>query len=412
MNPSARGRRRVARRALHALVAVTAAALTFLPLTHAEATPVGTELQVLQSPTGADNSNFGNSLAASSALLVVGSSGESVNGLGNAGAVYVYPKLAGSGGYGTPVRVVAPDAQPNGTFGLSVAVSNTTIVVGTNLQHNPSGGNGAVYVFTQQGPGKWVLADELFSPNSNDTFGLQVAISGTRIAVLAPGYMAPGSSDPTGVVDIYDKTTTGWGPAPTAQVFGSQEQAPNFGPLSLSGDTLAVGSTGTTVNGNASQGEVLVYTDGSSGWQRDAVLTSSDGAPHDDFGDSVSVTGSLLAVGAFGKNQGVGESYIFKQAHGKWIQQAALPPLGDAEAQGDRVATSKDLVLSAAPITAGGGTAYLYAKNGSQWALQASLTPSGGPTPVFFGSGVISGNLAIIADEASGNGVVYVFQAA
>ena len=52
-----RARRRRARRGLPALVAVTVVASALSPITHAEATPVGTELQVLQSPNGADDSN-------------------------------------------------------------------------------------------------------------------------------------------------------------------------------------------------------------------------------------------------------------------------------------------------------------------------------------------------------------------
>jgi hypothetical protein len=102
----------------------------------------------------------------------------------------------------------------------------------------------------------------------------------------------------------------------------------------ISGSTIVVGAPGATVGAAATQGDVLVFTEPSSGWASTstaAVLTASDGAAHDSLGFSVAIDGTTIVAGA-PEHNGVGAAYVFTEpSNGTWTsatQTAELTPTG------------------------------------------------------------------------------------
>ncbi|HEY1508953.1 MAG TPA: FG-GAP repeat protein [Solirubrobacteraceae bacterium] len=102
----------------------------------------------------------------------------------------------------------------------------------------------------------------------------------------------------------------------------------------ISGSTIVVGAPAATVGAAASQGDVLVFTEPSSGWASTstaAVLTASDGAAHDSLGFSVAIDGTTIVAGAPAHN-GVGAAYVYTEpSNGTWTsatQTAELTPTG------------------------------------------------------------------------------------
>jgi hypothetical protein len=95
-------------------------------------TPVAT----LSNPTPADLDNFGKSVALSGTRVVVGSDGDDI-GATNAGSAYVYDM-----GSATPTIPIAtlnnPGPAVDDSFGYSVAISGTRVVVGANIRAAPS----------------------------------------------------------------------------------------------------------------------------------------------------------------------------------------------------------------------------------------------------------------------------------
>ena len=67
--------------------------------------------------------------------------------------------------------------------------------------------------------------------------------------------------------------------------------------VSVSGDVAVVGAYGDDDNGNGS-GSAYVYRFDGTDWVEEAKLLASDGAADDDFGGSVSVSGDVAVVGA------------------------------------------------------------------------------------------------------------------
>ena len=86
----------------------------------------------------------------------------------------------------TPQQLSASDGAADESFGVAVALSGTTAVVGAYLAN---GFLGEAYVFVRQG-GQWVEQATLNvpspAPNTRGFFGQAVAIDGDTIAVGAP----------------------------------------------------------------------------------------------------------------------------------------------------------------------------------------------------------------------------------
>ncbi|MGB1071888.1 MAG: FG-GAP repeat protein, partial [Planctomycetota bacterium] len=80
--------------------------------------------------------------------------------------------------------IVPSDADANDGFGLSMAISDSLLVVGAP---NKSGGRGAAYVFEKQG-NSWVQVQILQAANplEGDVYGFSVSVLGSTIAVGAP----------------------------------------------------------------------------------------------------------------------------------------------------------------------------------------------------------------------------------
>jgi FG-GAP repeat protein len=78
--------------------------------------------------------------------------------------------------------------------------------------------------------------------------------------------------------------------------------------VALSGSTAVVGALGVKSN----TGAAYVFIRSGSTWSQQAELTASGGAPGDDFGLSVAISGPTAVVGAPGTNSLTGAAYLFE----------------------------------------------------------------------------------------------------
>ena len=82
-------------------------------------------------------------------------------------------------------KLEASDAAEDDLFGVSVAISGETVVVGASRDDGAAGGNqGSAYVFVRSG-GAWSLQQKLEASDAaaDDEFGFSVAISGETVVV-------------------------------------------------------------------------------------------------------------------------------------------------------------------------------------------------------------------------------------
>jgi hypothetical protein len=331
----------------------------------------------------------------------------------------------------------ASNTDPNDRFGISVAVSGDTAVVGAYLEsssasgvngngaNNGSSASGAAYVFVRTGS-TWQPRAYLKASNTgaNDLFGWSVDIDGDTIVVgatgeasLATGVDGNQSSNfypNAGAAYVFVRGGSGW--TQQAYLKASNTYAGNaFGSaVAISGDTIIVGareessdSTGVngdqTNNGALDSGAAYVFVREGATWSQQAYLKASNTEPSDLFGVSVAVDGDLAVVGATqedsaatgidgdGSNNGAGASgagYVYGRQGTSWSLLAYLKASNTetGDRYGVSVAVSGNTVVVGASQEDSGpsagqhdnseeaaGAAFVYVTDGSSWSQQAIL---------------------------------------
>jgi hypothetical protein len=199
----------------------------------------------------------------------------------------------------------------------------------------------------------------------------------------------------------------------------------NFGySVSISGDLAIVGAAYDDDKGDYSGSAYIFRWDGTS-WSQQQKLTASDGAAWDYFGWSVSISGDLAIVGAWGDDdKGIdsGSAYIFRWDGTAWVQQQKLLASDGAADDwfGWSVSISGDYAIVGAyrddDKEYDSGSAYIFKRDGTAWVQQQKLTASDGAARDHFGWSVsISGDLAIVGahgddDKGDMSGSAYIFK--
>ena len=376
----------------------------------------------------------GSTLAVGAASEASGARGingdQSDNSAFQAGAVYVFVRVAGV--WAQQAYVKASNTGPGYNFGASVALAadGNTLVVGspgeasasTDPNDNSAERAGAVYVFVRTA-GQWLQQSYLKAPHpaALAEFGREIALSGdaTTLVVAAPtaSVVAPPSD---GAVYVYVRAGASW----TLQ-FAVNPAAAGFGKsvaASADGNTVAVGASG-----DANPGAVFVFIRSGVAWTQQAFLKPSNIDSLDQFGHSValSANGNTLAAGAIfegSKSSGVngdpsdnslygaGAAYVFQRAGSTWNQQAylkasnpgreysfgvsvSLSAAGDKLAVGSRGEASASVGINGdqTDTTARhSGAAYLFGMSGGVWSQQAYIKASNTGALDLFGAHALS----------------------
>lgn len=164
------------------------------------------QVKTLAAPDAQFGALFGGSVAIENDRIVVGE----VSPFTQGGSAHVFERNAGgANNWGEVKKIVAPDAAPQDNFGNSVGVSGDQIVVGASRAD--IGGvedQGAAYVFERNngGANNWGFVRKLTAATggaSNDLFGVSVAISGNTI-IVGEQYDDIGSNSDQGSAYIFD----------------------------------------------------------------------------------------------------------------------------------------------------------------------------------------------------------------
>jgi hypothetical protein len=119
---------------------------------------------------GSRDDSFGWSVDIDGKYAIVHSFGADIDGLTNAGAVYVF-RRTGSNSWDSGTKLVAPDAREYLRFGYSVAKNGDRLLIGSY--------EGA-YLFVRSGDNSWDFSDKaLWNEDDRGLFGSAVAISGS-----------------------------------------------------------------------------------------------------------------------------------------------------------------------------------------------------------------------------------------
>lgn len=209
------------------------------------------------------------------------------------GAAYVF--TFGSDNVAVETKLTASDGGTYENFGTSVATDGNFVAVGSNAADGLSYSTGAVYVFMRNASGAWPIQSKLFPPAGElfDSFGNSVSISGDYMVVGAPEHVS------IGAVYVYKYDGTEWNlhhkiSAPEgddSQSFGES--------VSISGTLIVVGAPSfDTARGDSSGRAYLFTVDGN----REQTFNGVDGTDYDNFGKQVSINGGVIAIAAPGND--------------------------------------------------------------------------------------------------------------
>jgi putative methionine-R-sulfoxide reductase with GAF domain len=303
--------------------------------------------------TPSTDDHFGRAVAVSGNRAVVGAYHEDTGGI-NCGTAYVYDVAASQ----LLWTVVNPTPEINDLFGHSVAISDSTLVIGADQDNTGADDAGAAYIFdASTGALRYTLTNP--APASDDFFGRSVAVSG-NIAVVGAPYDDTTVTD-AGTVYVFDVSTgallrTLANPAPgTGDNFGIS--------VAVRGNTIVVGAYSDDLNATDS-GTAYVF-DASTGELR-CTLVNPTPASSDGFGWTVAVSESTVAVGAPWDDTGSfgsGSAYIFSASTGTLLQTLANPGPAAGDNFGYGTAVSGNTVVVGTPCddTGAANTGAVYA---------------------------------------------------
>ena len=335
---------------------------------------------------------FGVSIAISGNTALVGGT----TAHHHTGAAYVF--VHGARGWTQQARLVAADGVALDNFGFSVALEGNTAVVGAP-NRGPDGvrsfhGNGGAYVFTRTGT-TWTqqaLLTRATDSSSSDFFGFSVGVSGQTALVGTPG-----DSLSRGAAFEFTRTATTW--TQQAQFTGSTSQeGDQFGwSIAFAGHTAVIGAPSQA----NTPGAAYVFTQTATGLPQQAILRAPHPQGSDLFGRTVALSGTTALIGAPGAAGFTGAAYVFTRTATGWAHQATLTA-ADGQ-QGDSLALNA-LAISGNTAVVGEeldnnftGAAYEFVRTGTTWAQKAKLTAAGGTPNDRLGHGLaITGTTALV----------------
>ncbi|KAG5183006.1 hypothetical protein JKP88DRAFT_157299, partial [Tribonema minus] len=264
----------------------------------------------------ATSDNFGRCVAVSGTYAIVGSQCD-VGGRLNAGAAYMFERIAGT--WTQTTKLVASDVCPGDNFGIAVSVSGTYAIVGATTRYQLGvASSGGAYIFERNvTTGTWEQKATLF-PSDVPTgayFGGGICISGTYAIVGAYN-----KNTAAGGAYIFERNSTS-GAWEEKAILAASDPAANmkFGKaVSIDGNYAVVAAEGKTVTALSNVGGAYVFERVSGTWGQVAMLDNPDPTASDYFGISVSVSGVYAVVGCYlndpSSKSGAGSTYLFKRS--------------------------------------------------------------------------------------------------
>ena len=331
-----------------------------------------TQQAKLRPADNASGDEFGTAVNIEGDWIVATSPLDNIDGISDVGSAYVFRREGGA--WVEEGKLAASDMAANDTLGDSIAINNNTIIVGAR-QHEDTGGenSGAAYIFVREQNGEdvtWVEQAKLiaFDRSDLDRFGFAVDVDGDTAVVGSS--LDDDLAENSGAAYIFVRSGTSW--SHQAKLTGNQALAYySFGySVSISGETVAIGATGSNDGATSNSGAVYVFTRTGIAWNQQDILRASDRTNFDTLGSSVDIRGDTLLAGA-----------------------------GNADVDGLEQA----------------GAAYLFARSGEDWSEIGKLTADDGAAQDWFGWSVsFSGDRAIVGaprDDDAGleSGSAYLF---
>ena len=318
-------------------------------------------------------------------------------------------------------------------YGFSVAVSGDTAIVGN--RGLATSNTGSAYIFVRNGEVWTQQGETLTAPAEDESeelhfFGRSVALEGDTALVGDPAHYS--GTREYGYAYVYVRNNDEWTLQQRLDSGVGNNEFDGFGEsVALSGDTIVIGAEDKDIGDYASDpensyldtGNVHIFERKGDHWYRQDPLFPGDPRNSKNFGNSVSVSGDTLLIGAYGddpheKYKSEGSVYFYKRGDQKWeFQQKIILERDEAHNFGNRVSLSGNTALVSAYTDFGEylGLVYVLERDSSNNWNRVKTFPMENALIKGFGFSVsIDGDVAVIgaSDDASDEGTygsAYIF---
>jgi hypothetical protein len=240
------------------------------------------EVTKITASDAAASTFFATTVAISGDTVIVGSYLNDGNGT-NAGSAYIFERNEGGiDNWGEVARITASDATINDQFGNAVAISGDTAIVGASFDFDTIG-KGSAYIFERDSGGvdNWGEITKITASDAttDDFFGIFVAISGDTTIVGAHA-----ADTLNGAAYIFERDEGGvdnWGEITkiTASDAAADDQFGNA--VAISGNTAIVGAFINDDDGTNSGSAYILELDLVIDGDGDGVSDGDDNCPSD-----------------------------------------------------------------------------------------------------------------------------------
>jgi hypothetical protein len=379
-----------------------------------------------------DEDEFGGRVAIYGDAVAVGASGE--DGAGTArGAVYLFSRnQGGTDAWGEVKKITASDAQDLDRFGYSVDLSGDILAVGTV--------SGAVYVFyrNQGGADNWGEVARIAGSAAQAGFGLALALTGDSLVVGAQDEGGGGNARGAAYVFYRDQGgADAWGQVARLTAADAHDYDGFGAAVAVSNEYAVVGAIGFDPDDTGAAYVFSRNLGGTDAWGQVAKITASDAQPQDQFGWPVVILGDTIVCGAAcedgqaGIGDNPGAAYVYSRNLGGSDAWGEVRKLTNSAGVGAFFGVSADLsgdfLVIGALYNGGNGTnrdfgaVYFFSRNEggvNRWGLLNSTTARDGEDFDFLGmSASFSGNYAVVGAPGKDGGgpdrgAAYVFKKA
>ncbi|MEM7537803.1 MAG: choice-of-anchor Q domain-containing protein [Chloroflexota bacterium] len=395
-----------------------------------EATPDPTtdlELKKLMADDGTEGDAFGYTAAIDGDFAIIGAPDAD-----GGGAAYIFERnYNGNDNWGQVTKLTAGDESDVLRFGQSVAISGDVAIVGANANDDNGVRSGAAYIFerNQDGPDNWGkvtkrTGSEASNPDAG--FGKSVSIHGD-VAIVGAA-IADENMSQLGTAYIFERNQDGanaWGEV-IKLTASDGTNGDQFGAsVATNGEVVAVGAIGDFSGRHA----VYIFErtpGGTNPWTEVVKRTSPGETRYSQFGRSVAISGNLVIAGNDVHDPEA--AYIFdrnQDGDNQWGHLASLTRTDDPtdENIGEAVAISEDVAIVRSSVFVDGsrdraGATYVYERslsNPAMWAQITQLTDNDTATSEDSAQSVaVSGRIAIVGathDDEQGTdaGAAYLY---
>ena len=321
-------------------------------------------------------------------------------------------------------KITADDGIAGDNFGLSAAIDGDYVLVGAYKAEGAAKESGVAYLFKRHADNTLTQISKLTASDGRvgEDFGSAVAIYGDYM-VIGARYSDNDAGSKAGSAYLFKRQSNDT-VIQIAEITADDANSNDFFGMSVAmqGEFIAIGATGDDDIASSSGAVYLFKHISDSNITQVGKLTIADGVQNDRFGNALAMNEEHLLVGtAVGEETGGGVAYLFER-HDDTFSQIAKLSVDDAPSGyrfGASVAMDDELMViggygdvNAEPIPA-----YLFKRNSDNSVTQLAKfgTEEGVIGDYFAESVAISGNTIVVGaygDEEHGkwSGSAYVFK--